>query len=129
MKKKGIVILALLFITTHANAHDPKSSLRVEDYENEAIDSKVKSINPNSKITDEQQKMLNDSLKKGKKYLQERQKFLDQGQSVNHYYKETDSAYEVITDIIHAESVGMKSLYYLQPMKAGDIESCESCSS
>lgn len=58
-----------------------------------------------------------------------RQKFLDQGQSVSHYYKLTDSAYEVISDIIHAEEVGQKSLYYLQPMKAGDIESCESCSS
>jgi len=58
-----------------------------------------------------------------------RQKFLDQGQSVSHYYKETDSSFDVITDIIDAESKGLKSLYYLQPMKAGDVESCESCSS
>lgn len=59
-----------------------------------------------------------------------RQKWLDQGQSVSHYYKTTDSAFDVITDIIHAETVGMKSIYYLTPMKAGDInESCESCSS
>jgi ribonucleoside-diphosphate reductase alpha chain len=58
-----------------------------------------------------------------------RQKFLDQGQSVSHYYKETDSAHGVIYDIMHAEHVGMKSLYYLQPMKAGDFDGCESCSS
>jgi len=58
-----------------------------------------------------------------------RQKFLDQGQSVSHYYKETDSAFVVVSDIMHAEEVGMKSCYYLQPMKAGDIEGCESCSS
>lgn len=59
-----------------------------------------------------------------------RQKFLDQGQSVSHYYKTTDSAFDVITDIIHAETVGMKSIYYLTPMKSGDSnESCESCSS
>ena len=58
-----------------------------------------------------------------------RQKFWDQGQSVSHYYRTTDSAYEIVTDIMHAEEVGMKSLYYLQPMKAGDIEACESCSS
>lgn len=57
-----------------------------------------------------------------------RQKFLDQGQSVNHYYKTTDSSYEIINDIIHAEEIGLKSLYYLQPLKAGDVESCESCS-
>lgn len=58
-----------------------------------------------------------------------RQKFLDQGQSVTHFYKITNSTYEIIKDIFHAEEVGMKSCYYLQPMKAGDIEICESCSS
>jgi ribonucleoside-diphosphate reductase alpha chain len=58
-----------------------------------------------------------------------RQKFLDQGQSVTHYYKETSSAFDIINDIMDSERVGMKSIYYLQPMKAGDIESCESCSS
>ena len=58
-----------------------------------------------------------------------RQKFIDQSQSVSHYYRTTDSAFEIVEDILHAEFVGMKSLYYLQPMKAGDIESCESCSS
>lgn len=58
-----------------------------------------------------------------------RQKFLDQSQSVSHYYAKTDSAYEVISDIINAEEVGMKTCYYLTPMKAGDMEGCESCSS
>lgn len=58
-----------------------------------------------------------------------RQKFLDQGQSVNHYYKTTDSSYEIVSDIINAEEIGLKSLYYLTPLKAGDIEeACESCS-
>lgn len=59
-----------------------------------------------------------------------RQKFLDQGQSVNHYYKITDSSYEIIKDIINSEELGMKSIYYLQPLKRGDIDAgCESCSS
>lgn len=46
-----------------------------------------------------------------------RAKFLDQGQSVSHYYRETNSAFDILSDIIDAESVGMKSCYYLQPMK------------
>ena len=58
-----------------------------------------------------------------------RQKFIDQGQSINLYYKETDSASEIIKDIIYAERLGLKSLYYLNPMKAEMEESCESCSS
>ena len=60
-----------------------------------------------------------------------RQKFLDQSQSVSSYYKKTDSAFEMIKDIIRAEKVGLKTLYYLTPMKSGESseESCESCSS
>jgi ribonucleoside-diphosphate reductase alpha chain len=59
-----------------------------------------------------------------------RQKFLDQSQSVSHFYKETNSAFEIILDIIDAETKGLKSLYYLHPLKAGDInEGCEGCSS
>ena len=59
-----------------------------------------------------------------------RQKFWDQGQSLSLYYKTVDSAFEVVNDILYAEALGMKSLYYLHPMKAGDIEEdCESCSS
>jgi len=58
-----------------------------------------------------------------------RQLFIDQSQSFSHYYKETDSAYRVISDIVDAEAKGIKTLYYLQPMKSDDIEGCESCSS
>ena len=59
-----------------------------------------------------------------------RQKWLDQGQSVSHYYKTTDSAFDVVSDIIDAETGGMKSIYYLTPLKAGDLnDGCESCSS
>ena len=58
-----------------------------------------------------------------------RQKFLDQSQSVSHYYVSTDSAFEIIQDIIDAEEKGLKTLYYLQPKKMGEMEHCESCSS
>jgi ribonucleoside-diphosphate reductase alpha chain len=59
-----------------------------------------------------------------------RQKFLDQSQALNTYYRTTDSAYEIIRDIIYAESIGLKTLYYLVPKKAEtDGESCESCGS
>ena len=55
-----------------------------------------------------------------------RQKYLlDQGQSVNTYAKDPTSAYEVINDIIYAESIGLKGLYYLQSNTA--IEACDSC--
>ena len=61
-----------------------------------------------------------------------RQIFLDQSQSFSHYYKITDSAYNIIKDIIDAEESGIKTLYYLQPMKSEDddteIEHCEHCS-
>ena len=57
-----------------------------------------------------------------------RQKWIDQGQSVTHYYKKTKSAYAVLDDIMDAEEKGMKSNYYLQPMKAEMQEACESCS-
>ena len=53
---------------------------------------------------------------------------LDQGQSINTYEKNTDSAYKIISDIIYAESIGLKSLYYLQS-KNSEVEVCESCSS
>lgn len=51
-----------------------------------------------------------------------------QGQSVNTYTTNTDSAYEALQDIIYAESVGLKSLYYLQS-KNSSVEGCESCAS
>ena len=53
---------------------------------------------------------------------------LDQGQSVNTYKTKTDSAYDVLQDIIYAEKKGLKSLYYLQS-KNTEVEVCESCSS
>jgi len=56
-----------------------------------------------------------------------RQKYLDQGQSVNTYAKDPESAYEVIKDIIYAESIGLPTLYYLQSSTA--LEGCESCGS
>lgn len=57
-----------------------------------------------------------------------RQKYLDQGQSVNTYAKDATSAYEIVNDIIYAESVGLKSLYYLQSTTSS-MEGCESCAS
>jgi ribonucleoside-diphosphate reductase alpha chain len=58
-----------------------------------------------------------------------RQKYLlDQGQSVNTYITNTDSAYDILKDIIYAESIGLKSLYYLQS-KNTEVEVCESCAS
>jgi len=59
-----------------------------------------------------------------------RQKFLDQSQSVNAYYKNPDSAFEIVYDIIEAEKLGVKTLYYMNTLKAeAEYEICESCSS
>jgi len=60
-----------------------------------------------------------------------RQKFVDQGQSFSLYYKDrNDSAYEVLRDIMYAETVGLKGLYYAHSFKEGeDEEKCESCAS
>jgi len=58
-----------------------------------------------------------------------RQKFVDQSQSTNLYYKDLDSALELFQDIQYAEKLGVKTLYYLNSLKAGDTEEvCESCS-
>ena len=63
------------------------------------------------------------------KHAQIRQIFLDQGQSVNTYTDNPQSAYETIESIIYAYQYGLKSLYYLN-MKKGEVhEVCESCSS
>lgn len=57
-----------------------------------------------------------------------RQIFLDQAQSFNHYYKTVDSAKEILSDIMHAEELGIKTLYYLQtPKSLAEVE-CSSCS-
>ncbi len=58
-----------------------------------------------------------------------RQMFLDQAQSINSYTDNPQSAYETIKDIINANKLGLKSLYYLN-MKKGEVhEACENCSS
>lgn len=53
---------------------------------------------------------------------------LDQGQSLNTYTANTESAYEIWQDIIYAEKVGLKSLYYMQS-KNTEVDVCEGCSS
>jgi len=58
-----------------------------------------------------------------------RQKYLlDQGQSVNTYIANTDSAYEIADYIMYADKIKLKSLYYLQS-KNSNVEVCESCAS
>jgi len=49
-----------------------------------------------------------------------------QGQSVNTYMSNSDSAYDIISDIILAEELGLLSLYYLQSSTA-IAEQCDSC--
>jgi ribonucleoside-diphosphate reductase alpha chain len=56
-----------------------------------------------------------------------RQRYIDQGQSINTYQKDVTSATEVIEDIMLAEWLGLKSLYYLQS-RTSVKEECESCS-
>jgi ribonucleoside-diphosphate reductase alpha chain len=53
---------------------------------------------------------------------------LDQGQSINTYISNTESAYEIWEDILYAESIGLKSLYYLQSKNTA-VAACDSCSS
>jgi ribonucleoside-diphosphate reductase alpha chain len=60
-----------------------------------------------------------------------RQRYLlsnHQGQSVNTYMANTTSAYDILSDIIYAEKVGLKSLYYLQSRNS-TVEACDSCAS
>jgi len=58
-----------------------------------------------------------------------RQKFIDQSQSTNLYFTKMDSSKELLGSIMYAEKLGVKTLYYLNSMKAGDSEeACESCS-
>jgi ribonucleoside-diphosphate reductase alpha chain len=53
---------------------------------------------------------------------------LDQGQSLNTYISDTDSAHEIWQDILYAEEIGLKSLYYLQSKNTA-VAVCDSCSS
>jgi ribonucleoside-diphosphate reductase alpha chain len=58
-----------------------------------------------------------------------RQKFIDQSQSTNLYFKKMDSATGLLKLIEYAENLGIKTLYYLNSMKSGDSEEeCASCS-
>ena len=60
-----------------------------------------------------------------------RQKFICMGQSVSLAYPNPDSAYEVISDIMYAEELGLKSLYYTYTPLPDDLadEGCDSCGS
>lgn len=55
-----------------------------------------------------------------------RQRYLDQGQSINTYPKDNSSAYEIISDIIYADDQGLNSLYYLKSVTTQICEGCES---
>lgn len=63
-----------------------------------------------------------------------RQKFICMGQSVSLGYPKLNSAYEVIDDIMYAEHLGLKTLYYTYVPAADDLSDdddavCESCQS
>ena len=61
-----------------------------------------------------------------------RQKFICMGQSVSLGYANPNSAYEVINDIIYAEKLGLKTLYYTYVPAADDLSDdgeCEACQS
>lgn len=56
-----------------------------------------------------------------------RQVFLDQAQSFNHYYKDSSSATELLLDILEANMLGVKTLYYMKsPKNLKELE-CDSC--
>ena len=57
-----------------------------------------------------------------------RQMYLDQAQSFNHYYKTLNSAKVILNDIMEAESLGIKTLYYLKTPKSNFELECSSCS-
>lgn len=60
-----------------------------------------------------------------------RQKFICMGQSVSLSYKNPDSAFEIIRDIMYAEELGLNSLYYTYTPVPDDLveEGCDSCGS
>jgi len=59
-----------------------------------------------------------------------RQRFICMSQSVSLAYTETSSAHALISDIIYADSLGLKTLYYTHSQK-GELEQeiCEGCAS
>ena len=60
-----------------------------------------------------------------------RQKFICMSQSVSLAYDKPDSAYEVLNDIMYAEKLGLKSLYYTHtPIEGSEEEGCgDACGS
>ena len=63
-----------------------------------------------------------------------RQVFMDQAQSIDLFYPNPESAAAAINDIIYADNLGVKTLYYANIRKRSndegdDDEKCESCSS
>lgn len=61
-----------------------------------------------------------------------RQKFICMSQSVSLAYAKPDSAYEVLSDIMLAEDLGLKSIYYTHtPIEDDELEDegCDSCGS
>lgn len=57
-----------------------------------------------------------------------RQIYLDQSQSFNQYYVKPDSISDLFSDLLYAEKLGLKSIYYLKtPKLESDLE-CSSCS-
>jgi ribonucleotide reductase alpha subunit len=61
-----------------------------------------------------------------------RQKFLCMGQSVSLAYKKLSSAFEHVNNIIRAEELGLKTIYYSHTQKADideEEEICEACGS
>ena len=57
-----------------------------------------------------------------------RQVYLDQSQSFNQYYVRPDSITELFTDLMYAEKLGLKSVYYLKTPKLETDLECSSCS-
>lgn len=60
-----------------------------------------------------------------------RQKFLCMSQSVSLGFNSSKSAYDLVSALIYAEELGLKTIYYTHTRKAEDVdvEVCESCGS
>ena len=85
-----------------------------------------------NKNRDYYQTLFNISNKDVIEHAAIRQKFICMGQSVSLAYPKPDSAYEIISDIMYAEELGLKSLYYTYtPIEGEDLsdEECEACGS
>jgi len=58
-----------------------------------------------------------------------RQRFICMSQSVSLAYIDTSSAYRLISDVMYAEELGIKALYYTHSQKGEIAEVCDSCGS